>query len=216
MMSKRQEDQEQAYDIQLELIDNGMVDEAMLNDAIDLLPDLPAEYRYRMRNQLFDKNDLPSEIITRLDKQYRFNSDWALSVTDMTNSNRRQCDRGLRRWNDDDSVILIELDKLTDKPDDEFWLALLQSRHEQLRKTALINAHTPTSAFTALVTPQDRQGAIANPQLPAEVKTAWLKEDPSLLLFADHPDPQQLRELVKTGSTRQIRSEARNKLEELK
>ncbi|TLU80821.1 DUF2773 domain-containing protein [Escherichia sp. E4930] len=216
MMSKRQEDQEQAYDIQLELIDNGMVDEAMLNDAIDLLPDLPAEYRYRMRNQLFDKNDLPSEIITRLDKQYRFNADWALSVTDMTNSNRRQCDRGLRRWNDDDSVILIELDKLTDKPDDEFWLALLQSRHEQLRKTALINAHTPTSAFTALVTPQDRQGAIANPQLPAEVKTAWLKEDPSLLLFADHPDPQQLRELVKTGSTRQIRSEARNKLEELK
>ncbi|MGD7786574.1 hypothetical protein ACQCZM_34040, partial [Escherichia coli] len=44
MMSKRQEDQEQAYEVQLALIDNGIIDEEMLNNAIDLLVYLPAEY----------------------------------------------------------------------------------------------------------------------------------------------------------------------------
>uniref|UniRef100_UPI000F09F33A DUF2773 domain-containing protein n=1 Tax=Escherichia coli TaxID=562 RepID=UPI000F09F33A len=46
------------------------------------------------------------------------------------------------------------------------------------------------------------------------LKTAWLKEDPSLLLFVDQPDLSQLRDLVKTGATRKIRSEARHRLEE--
>ncbi|HCS3645987.1 TPA: DUF2773 domain-containing protein, partial [Shigella flexneri] len=48
----------------------------------------------------------------------------------------------------------------------------------------------------------------------ADVKTAWLKEDPSLLLFVEQPDLSQLRDLVKTGATRKIRSEARHRLEE--
>uniref|UniRef100_UPI001FCD368D DUF2773 domain-containing protein n=1 Tax=Escherichia coli TaxID=562 RepID=UPI001FCD368D len=62
--------------------------------------------------------------------------------------------------------------------------------------------------------PQDRSLAINNPQLSADVKTAWLKEDPSLLLFVEQPDLSQLRDLVKTGATRKIRSEARHRLEE--
>lgn len=212
MLSKRQNDQEDAYDIQLELIDTGTVDEELFNNAIDLLPDLPAEYRYRMRNQLFDKNDLPAEIITRLDTQYRFNSDWALSVIDMTYSTRRQSENGLRRWNDDESAILAELDKLADKPDDEWWVALLHSSHDPLRQSALVNAHTPASALAALSALPDRAQTIDNPQLPANVKAAWLKEEPSLLLYVDHADPQQLRQLAKTGISRQIRSEARDKL----
>ncbi|EOU6163191.1 DUF2773 domain-containing protein, partial [Escherichia coli] len=48
----------------------------------------------------------------------------------------------------------------------------------------------------------------------ADVKTAWLKEDPSLLLFVEQPDLSLLRDLVKTGATRKIRSEARHRLEE--
>ncbi|EES94050.1 hypothetical protein HMPREF0776_1324, partial [Staphylococcus aureus subsp. aureus USA300_TCH959] len=44
--------------------------------------------------------------------------------------------------------------------------------------------------------------------------TNWLKEDPSLLLFVEQPDLSLLRDLVKTGATRKIRSEARHRLEE--
>lgn len=55
---------------------------------------------------------------------------------------------------------------------------------------------------------------INNPQLAADVKTMWLKDDPSLLLFVDQPDLSLLRDLVKTGATRKIRSEARHRLEE--
>ncbi|EFP70038.1 uncharacterized ykiA domain protein [Shigella dysenteriae 1617] len=40
------------------------------------------------------------------------------------------------------------------------------------------------------------------------------KEDPSLLLFVEQPDLSLLRDLVKTGATRIIRSEARHRLEE--
>ncbi len=214
MMSKRQEDQEQAYEVQLALIDNGVVDEEMLNNAIDLLVDLPAEYRYRMRNQLFDNKDLSSGIINKLDQQYRFNSDWALSVVSMKNSTRRQSERGLHRWNREDSDIFAELATIKDKSDDEWWRALLQSRNDHLRQTALRNAHTPASLLTTLTEPQDRSLAINNPQLAADVKTAWLKEDPSLLLFVEQPDLSLLRDLVKTGATRKICSEARHRLEE--
>ena len=55
---------------------------------------------------------------------------------------------------------------------------------------------------------------INNPQLAADVKTMWLKDDPSLLLFVDQPALSLLRDLVKTGATRKIRSEARHRLEE--
>ena len=76
-----------------------------------------------------------------------------------------------------------------------------------LRQTALRNAHTP-ALLTTLTEPQDRSLAINNPQLAADVKTAWLKEEPSLLLFVEQPALSQLRDLVKTGATRKIRSEA--------
>ncbi|EFJ71913.1 hypothetical protein HMPREF1613_04931 [Escherichia coli 908616] len=76
------------------------------------------------------------------------------------------------------------------------------------------NAHTPASLLTALTEPQDRALVINNPQLAADVKTMWLKDDPSLLLFVDQPALSQLRDLVKTGATRKIRSEARHRLEE--
>ncbi|MGG8909995.1 DUF2773 domain-containing protein, partial [Escherichia coli] len=91
---------------------------------------------------------------------------------------------------------------------------LLQSRNDHLRQTALRNAHTPALLLTTLTEPQDRSLAINNPQLAADVKTAWLKEDPSLLLFVEQPDLSLLRDLVKTGATRKIRSEARHRLEE--
>ena len=91
---------------------------------------------------------------------------------------------------------------------------MLQSRNDHLRQTALHNAHTPVLLLTTLTEPQERSLAINNSQLAADVKTAWLKEDPSLILFVDQPDLSQLRDLVKTGATRQIRSEARNRLEE--
>ena len=91
---------------------------------------------------------------------------------------------------------------------------MLQSRNDHLRQTALRNAHTPALLLTTLTEPQDRSLAINNPQLAADVKTAWLKEDPSLLLFAEQPDLSLLRDLVKTGATRKIRSEARHRLEE--
>ncbi|OKV84025.1 hypothetical protein AWP66_14290 [Escherichia coli] len=91
---------------------------------------------------------------------------------------------------------------------------MLQSRNDHLRQTALRNAHTPALLLTTLTEPQDRSLAINNPQLSADVKTAWLKEDPSLLLFVEQPDLSQLRDLVKTGATRKIRSEARHRLEE--
>lgn len=90
---------------------------------------------------------------------------------------------------------------------------MLQSRNDHLRQTALHNAHTPV-LLTTLTEPQDRSLAINNPQLAADVKTAWLKEDPSLLLFVEQPDLSLLRDLVKTGATRKIRSEARHRLEE--
>lgn len=72
----------------------------------------------------------------------------------------------------------------------------------------------PALLLTTLTEPQDRSLAINNPQLAADVKTAWLKEDPSLLLFVEQPDLSLLRDLVKTGATRKIRSEARHRLEE--
>ena len=90
---------------------------------------------------------------------------------------------------------------------------MLQSRNDHLRQTALHNAHTPV-LLTTLTEPQERSLAINNPQLAADVKTAWLKEDPSLLLFVEQPDLSLLRDLVKTGATRKIRSEARHRLEE--
>jgi hypothetical protein len=74
-------------------------------------------------------------------------------------------------------------------------------------------AHTPM-LLTTLTESQDRSLAINNPQLAADVKTVWLKEEPSLLLFVDQPALSQLRDLVKTGATRKIRSEARHRLEE--
>lgn len=73
--------------------------------------------------------------------------------------------------------------------------------------------HTPM-LLTTLTESQDRSLAINNPQLAADVKTVWLKEEPSLLLFVDQPALSQLRDLVKTGATRKIRSEARHRLEE--
>ena len=91
---------------------------------------------------------------------------------------------------------------------------MLQSRNDHLRQTALRNAHTPASLLTALTEPQDRALVINNPQLAADVKTMWLKDDPSLLLFVDQPALSQLRDLVKTGATRKIRSEARHRIEE--
>ncbi|NYY77865.1 hypothetical protein DMH20_25920 [Escherichia coli] len=75
------------------------------------------------------------------------------------------------------------------------------------------NAHTPV-LLTTLTEPQVRSLAINNSQLAADVKTAWLKEEPSLLLFVDQPALSQLRDLVKIGATRKIRSEARHRLEE--
>ena len=91
---------------------------------------------------------------------------------------------------------------------------MLQSRNDHLRQTALRNAHTPASLLTALTEPQDRALVINNPQLAADVKTMWLKDDPSLLLFVDQPALSQLRDLVKTGAMRKNRSEARHWLEE--
>ena len=76
---------------------------------------------------------------------------------------------------------------------------MLQSRNDHLRQTALRNAHTPALLLTTLTEPQDRSLAINNPQLAADVKTAWLKEDPSLLLFVEQPDLSLLRDLVKPG-----------------
>ena len=90
---------------------------------------------------------------------------------------------------------------------------MLQSRNDHLRQTALRNAHTPV-LLTTLTEPQVRSLAINNSQLAADVKTAWLKEEPSLLLFVDQPDLSLLRDLVKIGATRKIRSEARHRLEE--
>ena len=90
---------------------------------------------------------------------------------------------------------------------------MLQSRNDHLRQTALRNAHTPM-LLTTLTESQDRSLAINNPQLAADVKTAWLKEDPSLLLFVEQPDLSLLRDLVKTGAMRKNRSEARHWLEE--
>ncbi len=74
--------------------------------------------------------------------------------------------------------------------------------------------HIPPVLLTTLAESQDRSLAINNPQLAADVKTVWLKEEPSLLLFVDQPALSQLRDLVKTGATRKIRSEARHRLEE--
>ncbi|EFW56543.1 Protein YkiA [Shigella boydii ATCC 9905] len=48
--------------------------------------------------------------------------------------------------------------------------------------------------LTTLTEPQERSLAINNPQLAADVKTAWLKEDPSLLLFVEQPDLSLLRD----------------------
>ena len=90
---------------------------------------------------------------------------------------------------------------------------MLQSRNDHLRQTALRNAHTPV-LLTTLTESQDRSLDINNPQLAADVKTVWLKEEPSLLLFVEQPDLSLLRDLVKTGATRKIRSEARHRLEE--
>ncbi|BHI62933.1 hypothetical protein JNE112863_03610 [Escherichia coli] len=90
---------------------------------------------------------------------------------------------------------------------------MLQSRNDHLRQTALHNAHTPV-LLTTLTEPQERSLAINNSQLAADVKTAWLKEEPSLLLFVEQPDLSLLRDLVKNGATRKIRSEARHRLEE--
>lgn len=90
---------------------------------------------------------------------------------------------------------------------------MLQSRNDHLRQTALRNAHTPALLLTTLTEPQDRSLAINNPQLAADV-AGVVKEDPSLLLFVEQPDLSLLRDLVKTGATRKIRSEARHRLEE--
>ncbi|EMS7096631.1 DUF2773 domain-containing protein, partial [Escherichia coli] len=95
-----------------------------------------------------------------------------------------------------------------------WWRALLQSRNDHLRQTALRNAHTPASLLTTLTESRHRSLAMNNPQLAADVKTTWLKEDPSLLLFVEQPDLSLLRDLVKTGAMRKIRSEARHWLEE--
>ncbi|WP_267657651.1 DUF2773 domain-containing protein, partial [Escherichia coli] len=89
-----------------------------------------------------------------------------------------------------------------------------QSRNDHLRQTALRNAHTPASLLTTLTESRHRSLAMNNPQLAADVKTTWLKEDPSLLLFVEQPDLSLLRDLVKTGAMRKIRSEARHWLEE--
>ena len=83
---------------------------------------------------------------------------------------------------------------------------MLQSRNDHLRQTALHNAHTPVLLL--------KRVAINNSRRAADVKTAWLKEEPSLLLFVEQPDLSLLRDLVKTGATRKIRSEARHRLEE--
>ncbi len=91
---------------------------------------------------------------------------------------------------------------------------MLQSRNDHLSLTALHNAHTRVLVLTTLTEPQERSLAINNSQLAADVKTTWLKEEPSLLLFVEQPDFSLLRDLVKNGATRKIRSEARHRLEE--
>ena len=75
-----------------------------------------------------------------------------------------------------------------------------KSRNDHLRQTALHNAHTPVLLLTTLTEPQERSLAINNSQLAADVKTTWLKEEPSLLLFVEQPDLSLLRDLVKTGA----------------
>lgn len=188
ILSTNEKDRSRGYKLQLDLLTEGAVSTAILTDAASNLDTLPTDYRLRMETELFSHRDMPQSVIALLDKRYRFNSDWALSLLYMHNTTRAQSEKGLRGWYDDEEALIAELDALKGKMDDEWWETLAYSTHEELREVALINVHTPAPTLIKMKTLQDRAWAINSPRLPETVKAAWLQEEPALALALNAPD----------------------------
>ncbi|WQB86310.1 DUF2773 domain-containing protein [Escherichia coli] len=91
---------------------------------------------------------------------------------------------------------------------------MLQSRNDHLRQTALHNAPPPFFFFKPFGWPPGGGAVFLYLKLGARWETGGLKGGPSFLFFVEQPDLSLLRDLVKTGATRKIRSEARHRLEE--
>lgn len=212
ILRDNEKERSKGYWLQLALITDGAVDTLLLTDAVSELDTLPTDERLRMETELFAHRDMPQSVITQLDKRYRLNSDWALSLLYMRNTTRAQCEKVLRVWYEEEEALIAELDVLKGKTDDEWWEALAHSVHEELREVALINVHTPVSTLIKMKTSQDRAWAINSPLLPETIKTEWLQEEPALALALNIPNRLLLRTLLKTGVTAEIRNNAREKL----
>lgn len=213
IVSEKEKDKTDGYELQQALIERYSEDETLLANAAAIMHQLPTDYRLKTETILFDYKNMPKPMIEALNKQYRFSSDWALSLITLRNTTRAQSEQGLRRWYENEQDILAALDKLAAKPDDEWWTALTQSAQPELQEVALVNTHTPVEVLKALKKAEERAWAINNPALSPQIIAEWLKEMPELALAQEVPDRQRLRELQKNAEQADVRFTAQRKLE---
>lgn len=125
-----------------------------------------------MQNALFHHRNLPPQAIERLDAALGNSEDWALQLLLQRRATPAQLDRALRRWYDDRRELLDELRRIQAKGGD-YFTALANAKHTELREVAAWNIATPLPALLALV--DDAEQGVAwtasgHPALPAQAR----------------------------------------------
>jgi hypothetical protein len=119
---------------------------------------------------LLHRRDLSAEVFETLDGAGDM-EDWALSALLSHHTTRKQIERAVPRWYDDEPEILAEFKKLRALPDSGFWNTLAASKQPKLREIAAGHAATPAATLVTLL--RDPEGDVAglasnNPATPPE------------------------------------------------
>jgi hypothetical protein len=161
--------------------------------------------------ELFDaltsSRAMPQETIARLDARYAGGEDWSLAVILMHHANRRQLERALPRWYEDDGVRKA-LAKLRSLDDSAWFRALAASPVLELRRTAAWNANTPPELVAELLNDQDEEVAVnacANPALPA---SALANKGPEIVIACASTSLETLERLIDEAPTGDLRQKA--------
>jgi hypothetical protein len=135
---------------------------------------------------LLHRRDLSAEVFETLDGAGDM-EEWALSALLSYNTTRKQIERAVPRWYDDEPEILAEFKKLRSLPDSAFWNALAASKQVKLREVAAAHVATPPATLARLI--NDPEGDVAglasiNPATPAEALantragSSWVLNNP--------------------------------------
>lgn len=137
---------------------------------------------------LLHRRDLSAEVFEVLDGAGDM-EDWALSAIINHHATRKQIERAVPRWYDDEPDILAEFKKLRSLPDGAFWNALAASKQLKLREVAAANIATPPATLVTLLRDPDGDVAglaSANPSTPSQALAntragvSWVLDNPQV------------------------------------